>query len=536
MTVRDSLFTGKNVVFTSQKDDTAGGQTNPSAQTAAPGDWRGLRIDPFAVPANVLIDRLMLRYAGGGGGAALEVAANAYDLRALFVASSLVGVRVTDGGTALFSGLSLVGNQVGMEVDRSATPHVAGSDIHGNTLFGINNKTPASVVVATGTWWGAASGPNDPIGNPGGAGDKVSTGVDYGAFLNAAPLIDCTAAPANGKFTTSVPDVQLAISCRNATQYRASEDPAFTGASFQAMASPVVFTLSGAPGAHSVYVQFRGAAGATVDAALAQPIVYTPNAPSITLDLPAEGAVIAANITISATATDAAGISKVEFFVDGALLATVTIPPFSTPWNIASVANGPHVIKAVATNVLSQTAQDTHNVTVAKPGDSTGPTISNVKLAGAALNSGDTVTASGTLTFDVADPSGVQSAQVKLDGNVLAGGSLAAGTFTVQLNLGGVANGPHALSLIATDTVGNPTTQTVNIMVSVSGGGDTTGPLITNVKLAGCGAQSGRHGDRFGCTDVQCGRPERRAVGAGQARWQRAPRAAVSRRERSRPS
>lgn len=467
MTVRDSLFTGKGVVFTSLRDDTVGGQTKPTPQTGAPGDWRGLRIDPSAAPQDVLIDRLALRLAGGADGAALELQAHAYDLRALFVSDSVVGIRVTDGGTALFSGLSLVGNQVGMEVDRGATPRIVGSDIHANTLFGIDNRTPASVVVATGNWWGAASGPHDPAGNPGGTGDKVSAGVDYGQPLDAPPLIDCTAAPANGRFTTHVAEVTLALACRNAAQFRVSEDPAFAGALFEAMASSVVFTLSPAPGARAIYVQFRGATGATVDVSLAQPIVYTPNAPTITLDAPAAGATIASNATLSATATDAAGIAKVEFFVDASLLATVTTPPYNTVWDITGVANGPHAIKAVATNVLALTAEDSHTVTVARTGDTTGPTISNVRLADVPLDAGDTVTASGALTFDIADASGVQSAQAKLDGNLLPGGSLAAGKFTVQMNLASVSNGPHTLSLIATDTVGNGTTQMLNIIVDL---------------------------------------------------------------------
>ena len=37
ITVRDTLHAGKNVVFTSLKDDTVGGQTNPIAQTAIRG-------------------------------------------------------------------------------------------------------------------------------------------------------------------------------------------------------------------------------------------------------------------------------------------------------------------------------------------------------------------------------------------------------------------------------------------------------------------------------------------------------------------
>ncbi|MDR1995564.1 hypothetical protein, partial [Azonexus sp.] len=43
LVVRDRLSTGSGVIFTSQKDDTAGGQTGVAAATAAVGDWRGVR-------------------------------------------------------------------------------------------------------------------------------------------------------------------------------------------------------------------------------------------------------------------------------------------------------------------------------------------------------------------------------------------------------------------------------------------------------------------------------------------------------------
>ena len=141
------------------------------------------------------------------------------------------------------------------------------------------------------------------------------------------------------------------------------------------MAANVPFTLSSTPGAHEIYVQFQGSAGEPVTVNLSQPIIFTPNAPAVTLTAPADGAIITSNTTITATASDAIGVTKVDFFVDGAPLATVTTPAYSTPWDISAVPNGTHVIKAVATNALLLTAQDTHTVTVQKTGDTTGPSV-----------------------------------------------------------------------------------------------------------------------------------------------------------------
>ncbi|MCA1825855.1 MAG: hypothetical protein LC689_02805 [Myxococcales bacterium] len=60
----------------------------------------------------------------------------------------------------------------------------------------------------------------------------------------------------------------------------------------------------------------------------------------------ASGAVVAAAVPVAATVPD--GTSKVEFRLDGAVLATVTAPPFSTTWDSYSAGNGAHTIAADA--------------------------------------------------------------------------------------------------------------------------------------------------------------------------------------------
>src|SRR5262249_5643277 len=48
--------------------------------------------------------------------------------------------------------------------------------------------------------------------------------------------------------------------------------------------------------------------------------------------------------TISANATDNVGVTRVEFQVDGVLIAMKTAPPFSTSWDTTGVANGAHTL------------------------------------------------------------------------------------------------------------------------------------------------------------------------------------------------
>jgi hypothetical protein len=60
----------------------------------------------------------------------------------------------------------------------------------------------------------------------------------------------------------------------------------------------------------------------------------------------ASGAVVSAAVPVAATVP--AGTASVAFKVDGAALATVTAPPFSTTWNSYSAANGAHTLSADA--------------------------------------------------------------------------------------------------------------------------------------------------------------------------------------------
>lgn len=75
------------------------------------------------------------------------------------------------------------------------------------------------------------------------------------------------------------------------------------------------------------------------------------NAPTVSIAAPADGALFAsgASISISAAAGDSDdGIDRVEFRVDGASLATVTSPPYST--RVSTLSPGTHTVVAIATD------------------------------------------------------------------------------------------------------------------------------------------------------------------------------------------
>ncbi|MCY1015108.1 M20/M25/M40 family metallo-hydrolase [Pyxidicoccus sp. MSG2] len=93
--------------------------------------------------------------------------------------------------------------------------------------------------------------------------------------------------------------------------------------------------------------------------------------PTVALTAPSAGATVTGTATLSATASDASGISKVEFLVDGVVVGTATASPYSYAWNSAATANGSHSIAAKATDAFGN-ATTSSAVTVTVSNTSTG--------------------------------------------------------------------------------------------------------------------------------------------------------------------
>lgn len=103
-------------------------------------------------------------------------------------------------------------------------------------------------------------------------------------------------------------------------------------------------------------------------AAAAASLPHDTTAPTVTITAPAAGAVVYGGVTVSVAASDNVGVSRVELYVDGALLATDTLAPYNIFWNTAAVVSGLHTLTAravdAAGNVGSSSARtvDVENV------------------------------------------------------------------------------------------------------------------------------------------------------------------------------
>jgi hypothetical protein len=76
------------------------------------------------------------------------------------------------------------------------------------------------------------------------------------------------------------------------------------------------------------------------------------NAPIVSLTAPANGVNVSGAVTVSATASDDIGVDRVEFLLDGTLLGSDAIAPYSISWNSATASTGNHTLQARAFDLV----------------------------------------------------------------------------------------------------------------------------------------------------------------------------------------
>jgi hypothetical protein len=77
--------------------------------------------------------------------------------------------------------------------------------------------------------------------------------------------------------------------------------------------------------------------------------------PTTAITSPTTGATVSGTITISATASDDVGVTKVEFYVDSTLITMSTTAPYGATWDTRSVPNGPHTLSTKAYDAAGNT-------------------------------------------------------------------------------------------------------------------------------------------------------------------------------------
>ena len=106
-----------------------------------------------------------------------------------------------------------------------------------------------------------------------------------------------------------------------------------------------------------------------------------PAAPTVSLTGPAAGATLTGPVTFTANASSAVGIAKVDFLVDGVVVATSTSSPYTATWDSTTVGDGPVTITARATDTAgNKTTTTGQAATVSNAASRGGNLLTNASL------------------------------------------------------------------------------------------------------------------------------------------------------------
>jgi hypothetical protein len=127
-------------------------------------------------------------------------------------------------------------------------------------------------------------------------------------------------------------------------------------------------------------------------------------APTTSITAPANGATVSGTTTVSASASDNVGVTKVEFYLDGALKSTATTSPYSWSWDTTASANGSHTLVSKAYDAAGNVGTSaTITVTVSN-------STASQLLGNPGFENGSTNTAPWTTTTGVVDNSASEAA------------------------------------------------------------------------------------------------------------------------------
>jgi chitodextrinase len=133
--------------------------------------------------------------------------------------------------------------------------------------------------------------------------------------------------------------------------------------------------------------------------------------PVVSVTAPTPGSTVSGNVTLSASASDNVGVTKVEFYVDGSLKSSDSAAPYSYSWDSSSIANGTYGVTAKAYDAAGNSATSTSVSITVKNGDAQSPTTpTGLKTTGQSTSSVD-------LTWNTStDNVGVKGYKVYRDG------------------------------------------------------------------------------------------------------------------------
>jgi subtilisin family serine protease len=228
----------------------------------------------------------------------------------------------------------------------------------------------------------------------------------------------------------------------------------------------ILFSTSvdlGAAGRDEQYGYGRVDVGAAVRVALnaAGSGATDTQAPSASISAPVAGSTLSGVVSVNVTASDNIGVSKVELWVNGKLLATDSAAPFGFSWDSKATANGNASLEARAYDAAGNLGSSgTVVVSVANPvvADTTAPTVAISNPTEGAKVSGNV-----GVRVNASDNSGIAGLTISFYVNGSQVAQATGGSLSYNWNTRKLAAGTYTLQAVARDKAGNTGGQTIRV-------------------------------------------------------------------------
>jgi hypothetical protein len=172
-------------------------------------------------------------------------------------------------------------------------------------------------------------------------------------------------------------------------------------------------------------------------------------APLVSLTAPVNKSTVKGTITVSASASDSVGVSRIDFYLNGTLRASVNVSPYSFNWDTKTVANGSNRLMAKAFDAAGNAGTCYIDVSVSNPvPDTTPPTVTVTSPSSGAMVGGTT-----SITAGASDNVGVAKVEFYVNGILKATDS--ASPYAYSWDTKAVTDGSHILLAKAYDAAGN---------------------------------------------------------------------------------
>jgi hypothetical protein len=181
------------------------------------------------------------------------------------------------------------------------------------------------------------------------------------------------------------------------------------------------------------------------------PLVPDPNGPTAAITTPSGGATVRGAVAVTANATDAWGVAKVELLVDGAVVGVDTAAPYAFSWNAWSHADGNATLQVRAYDGDGNVTTSQAVPVLVKNVHPSATATQTVAITSPAK--GATVAGSVRVVANATAGAAVKRVEFAVNGVVTASAAVAPYTFFWATNT--VANGSATIQAVGFDSAGN---------------------------------------------------------------------------------